>query len=113
MNSNHPIEVPSLKQINNWGDALERRSDAEVFTEIARWGADQELEACCALALVDPCCGTKHQRKILVRKIREARRPKPPSLKEQALEALKLLQRHTTDPGIVEPLRLALEQLDD
>jgi hypothetical protein len=41
------------------------------------------------------------------------RRPKPPSLKEQALKALQALQQRTTDPNIVEPLRRALEQLDD
>lgn len=38
---------------------------------------------------------------------------KPSSLKEQALEALETLQQRTTDPNIVEPLRRALEQLDD
>lgn len=73
----HPIRIPSLELINKWADDLETKTDSDVFTEIARWGADQELEACCSLALVDPCCGTKFQRKILVRKIREARRPKP------------------------------------
>jgi hypothetical protein len=45
--------------------------------------------------------------------LKDARRPKPPNLKEQAMEALKVLQQRTTDPNIVEPLRRALEQLDD
>ena len=40
-----------------------------------------------------------------------ARRPKPPSLKEQGLQALEALQQRTTDPNIVEPLRRALEAL--
>jgi hypothetical protein len=85
----------------------------QVIKHAAQWGADQELEACCSIALVDPVCGTKHQRSMLVRHIRERRRPKPPSLKEQALKALQALQQRTTDPNIVEPLRRALEQLDD
>jgi hypothetical protein len=41
-----------------------------------------------------------------------ARRPTP-SLKEQGLDALASLQRLTTDPNIIEPLRRALEQLND
>jgi len=45
--------------------------------------------------------------------LRAARRPKPPSLKEQALIALESLQHRTTDPNIIEPIRRALEQLDD
>ena len=45
--------------------------------------------------------------------IRAARRPKPPSLKEQGLQALEALQQRTTDPNIVEPLRRALEALPD
>jgi len=40
-------------------------------------------------------------------------RPKPPSLKEQALDALESVKQRTTDPNIIEPLRRALEQLDD
>jgi hypothetical protein len=92
----------------------------QVIKHAARWGADQELEACCSIALVDPVCGTKHQRSMLVRHIRERRRPKPPSLKEQALEAL----RHAPGPDYPNPITLltadehalirrALEQLDD
>jgi len=45
----------------------------------ARWGADQELEACCAL--IDNWGLDEAD-------LRAARRPKPPSLKEQALTAL-------------------------
>jgi len=59
-------------------------------TRAAQWGADQELEACCAIALTDPVCGTKHQRSMLVQNMREQRRPKPPSLKEQALKAARI-----------------------
>lgn len=45
----------------------------------ARWGADQELEACCHLL--------RQQGFDVVDDLRAARRPKPLSLKEQALEA--------------------------
>ena len=57
-------------------------SDSEKFlaTKAANWGADQELEACC-----------KHINqwfaapKYRIAELRAARRPKPPSLKAQAL----------------------------
>ena len=49
----------------------------------AQWGADQELEACCEWAKQfnydDECYEDK---------LRNARRPKPPSLKQQAYDAL-------------------------
>ena len=45
----------------------------------AQWGADQELEACCEW-LGYP---------VAARQLRSARRPKPPSLAEQGMEALR------------------------
>jgi uncharacterized protein YhdP len=47
----------------------------------AQWGADIELEACCEW-LQDPDLN------VDTYKLRAHRRPKPPSLKVQALEAL-------------------------
>jgi hypothetical protein len=53
-----------------------------VATCAAQWGADQELEACCewlrSKDILEPAIDA----------LRAARRPKPPSLKQQALEAL-------------------------
>ena len=52
----------------------------DLAREAAQWGSDQELEACCEwLSVPCPSYG---------RELRNARRPKPPSLKEQALEQL-------------------------
>jgi len=52
-----------------------------LATEAARWGADQELEECCAeVAWLESSETAK--------RMRERRRPKPPTLKEQALAAL-------------------------
>jgi hypothetical protein len=90
----------------------------QVIEHAAQWGADQELEACCAIALVDPVCGTKHQRSMLVRHIRERRRPKPPSLKEQAMRVLlesgyTLDGRMEIEPEDIDIIHRALEQLDD
>ena len=54
---------------------------AQVAVMGAQWGADQELEACCGFI------GCEHS-VAWSSKLRAARRPKPPSLKEQALAAL-------------------------
>lgn len=103
--------TPPPELVQHW--LMSDNTIAEDLIVAAKWGADQELEACCELALTDPVCGTKHQRNVLVDNIRKKRRPKPPSLKDQAFEALVTLQQRTTDPNIIEPLRRALEQLDD
>ena len=76
-----PQITPPLELIQEWACMLEHRSDADVFTKAVQWGSDQELEACCAEVLY-------FEGKALAKQIREARRPKPPSLKEQALTAL-------------------------
>jgi hypothetical protein len=81
-----------------------------IAGEVARLayqaGADQELEACCEW-LQDPDLN------VDTYKLRAARRPKPPSLKEQALEALAhILNNSSTQLG-ADTIRRALEQLDD
>jgi hypothetical protein len=69
----------------------------------AQWGADQELEACLE-RILNTCDADA---------LRAARRPKPPSLKEQALEALAhILNNSSTQLG-ADTIRRALEQLDD
>ena len=52
-----------------------------IAAQAAQWGADQELEACCDH--VDWVIGGLESKEL-----RAARRPKPPSLKEQALALL-------------------------
>jgi hypothetical protein len=73
----------------------------------AQWGADQELEACCewlkAKHWIEP---------EFPDELRADRRPKPPSLKEQALETLKYPQDFWSEAE-VDTIRRALEQLPD
>ena len=77
-----------------------------VATQAARWGANQELEACCAEAewLESPS---------FAKKLRAARRPKPPSLKERALQAWVAVEAGTDDQTAMAVIRRALEALDD
>jgi hypothetical protein len=114
MKKQHPI-TPPPELVRQWALMIEQHTDTEVFTIAAQWGADQELEACCEYLV--RCAQWEPED---VDELRAARRPKPPSLKEQALEALK------SAPGPDYPIvmtmlnadqhaliRRALEQLDD
>ena len=63
-------------------------ADARVIANLAaQWGADQELKACCQ-QLEELQHGTCYP--VTGDKLRAARRPKPPSLAEEALNALEL-----------------------
>ena len=55
-----------------------------VATQAARWGADQELEACKQVIMKQQWFAAPGFR---LDQLHNARRPKPPSLKQQALEA--------------------------
>jgi len=107
---NLPEYVSQLRTMSTVTITTERLQD--IATQAARWGADQELEACC------------HQLRLqgfdLVDDLRVTRRPKPPSLKEQALAALAAADGAdhpvvatvlTADQHAI--IRRALEQLDD
>jgi hypothetical protein len=83
MTNQHPI-TPPPELVEEWASMLEYHPDEKVFGEVARWGADQELEACVTW-LDKNGLGPNS-----LGRLRAARRPKPPSLKEQALDALEL-----------------------
>jgi hypothetical protein len=79
--------------------------------QAAQWGADQELEACIEWVSIQLNCTSQEH---LVPHLRAARRPKPPSLKEQALEELTEIDCHYIPPGATERIdiiRRALEAL--
>ena len=110
MTNEHPI-TPSREVLNNWVDMLSSRSDYAVFTTAVQWGADRELEACCEW--LDAGLRTPY---VAIR-LRSDRRPKPPSLKEQALDELDRIPTHDNEGrtvGVdVSIIRRALEQLPD
>jgi hypothetical protein len=87
--TDHPISLPPKELISKWDKSwhdIAIPTDPKTYAEYmlgqaAQWGADQELEACIVLLKADGY-------KCLARDLRAARRPKPPSLKKQALAAL-------------------------
>ena len=114
--------TPPPELVRHWsrfqGDTNPEALWFRIANEAAQWGADQELEACCEWFITwDTCEGER-----LASLLRDGRRPKPPSLKEQALA---LLDPSTTYGSVTrdteyrisvtkaEIIRRALEQLDD
>jgi len=82
---------------------------AQAFAaKVARWSADQQLRACC-----DYLRQLQPQGNVLAERLLAVCRPKPPSLKEQALELLDKAEDPSWDINDFSIVRKALEQLDD
>ena len=107
MTNQHPI-TPPLELVHQWVNMLSSRSDQVVFSFAAQWGADQELNACCKWLE----CNYNYPQ---ANPLRIARRPKPPSLKEQALTALHAVATGANDiheqHQDLDTIRKALEAL--
>ena len=114
----YPI-TPPPELVQQWAASSPLNSDDEnwgyelfIAHHAAQWGADQELEACCEWLR------TKSKTALWqTEALRAARRPKPPSLKEQALADFDWLVGRTLGRPEFdersERIRRALEQLDD
>lgn len=107
---NHPI-TPPPELVQQWYDNM--GPDPGPFESFAiaaaRWGADQELEAVEEEIITQGWFANSTHRRA---QLRAARRPKPLSLKEQALEALdRMDQLPTTEDKST--IRRVLEQLPD
>jgi len=105
-NQQHPITPPEdllqkLRKLGSW---------QEIITKAYQAGADQELDACDEWLFQDGYDVTSAR-------LRAARRPKPPSLKKQAYDALDTYIYGEPDPKDKErtynTIRRALEALDD
>ena len=100
----NPI-TPPPELVQQWMQA--HSTKYELAREAAQWGADQELVACGNY--LKQCAAWEEEDVI---EFYNYRRPKPPSLKEQALEAMhRNWNPHNNDD--FDTIRRALEQLDD
>jgi hypothetical protein len=116
MAEQHPINPP-LELVQEW--ASESLATQSLCNRAAQWGADQELEACIHRLITGPygasiACHADH----MIADLRAARRPKPPSLKEQALETLQRLSKDEfpcrfQEDADWDTIRRALEALPD
>jgi hypothetical protein len=108
MTQTHPI-TPPPELVQQWEEQfLERPTingcfiQSYIAAKAAQWGADQELEACCG------------ELPGLANFLRAARRPKPPSLKEQAMETLNFMESEANyDKPMFDTIRRALNELPD
>ena len=101
MTNQHPI-TPPPELVQQWLELSPALAIAAAFQA----GADQELEAC-EKWLVLRCY---HSIPV---ELRADRRPKPPSLRQRALEALELVESDLGMGEETDTIRRALEQLDD
>ena len=114
--ADHPI-TPPPELVEQWVQATESNDcigafptnfEKRICTMAARWGSDQELEACC-----DYLRQLQPQGNVLAEQLWAVCRPKPPSLKERALQAWAAVEAGTDDQAAMAVIRRALEQLDD
>jgi hypothetical protein len=103
--------VPPPELVQQWIKECDRPDDPcwqeyeqDIAIRAAQWGADQELEACCEWVQGYAEYGDS---------LRAARRPKPPSLKEQALEVFEALIHGDASGLDVGVIRRALEALPE
>jgi hypothetical protein len=121
----HPI-TPPPELVQQWGHNANLSGvphndehwayEQHIAIRAAQWGADQELEACLRLVEID----AGEDAYDFARYIRAARRPKPTSLKEQALQALSEAVKMADDvppegicSGQADIIRRALEALPE
>ena len=115
MSNQHPITPPPELVQEWWEDTHGAFYEFEaITTQAAQWGADQQLEECCEQLKSIPSPLGIPFGEMASNALRNACRPEPPSLKEQALSELNL----TADPDgaelsrtQVELIRQALESL--
>ena len=115
MTNQHPI-TPPPELVQQWREQMPvgifdgykyPEREKALCLVAARWGADQELEACCVeVAWLESS--------EVAKRMRERRRPKPPSLKEQALKALDhICVNHSKATDHECTIRRALEALPE
>jgi hypothetical protein len=93
-----------IKECDRPDDPCWQEYEQDIAIRAAQWGADQELEACCEWTQGYAECGDS---------LRAARRPKPPSLKQQALEVFEALIHGDASGLDVGVIRRALEALPE
>lgn len=110
MKTEHPISITG-KLYEQWHEEWQRIGGSwplYAATQAARWGADQELEACC-----DTLQRHAHW-DLAVCELMADRRPKPPSLKDELREIIEcLVEGDCVNDEDAVTLRRALKALPD
>jgi hypothetical protein len=106
--------TPPSDQLKKWEDKWfdEEEHPDVLLIQAFQAGADQELEACCEWIKSELRGQLRPAHRIAI-ELRDARRPKPPSLKEQALEVFEALIHGDASGLDVGVIRRALEALPE
>jgi hypothetical protein len=107
MTDQHPI-TPPPELIYQWRDSGGGFDDIDFATQAARWGADQELEAC-----INWLDRNNQWARVDLDELRDGRRPKPPNRKQRALNALAQIENECLPAELADEIRAALETLPD
>jgi hypothetical protein len=108
MTTQSPI-TPTPELVEQW--MQDHATKYDLARHAAQWGADTELEACLNWLTDRERFPVGHE---AIEDLKADRRPKPPSLKEQALAALNEIEDRHAGPTIQEELiRRALETLPE
>jgi hypothetical protein len=114
MTQQHPI-TPPPELVQQWrrsapaNAAVNNAYERHIATQAAQWGADQELLACGNY--LKQCAAWEEED---VTEFYNYRRPKPPSLKEQALLAIDTaVADYRIAADVADVVRRALDQLPD
>jgi hypothetical protein len=114
----HPI-TPPPELVRQWMERTEYDEhtwfyESYIAEQAARWGADQELEAVQKEIIAQAWFADPRHR---LAQLRAARRPKPPSLKERALDDFNGLMQELDGAGAysncADRIRRALEALPE
>jgi hypothetical protein len=101
MTNQNPI-TPPPELVAKWASSM------CGYYEAAQWSADQELDACCEWLKKN----TDYH--ITIEFLRDARRPKPPSLKEEARQIIDcLIEGDCLNDDDAVTLRRVVEALND
>ena len=109
-----PTELVMEWVNNHYGGKVHRDLggvELSIAAQAAQWGFDQELEAC--MDWIAAYQGLEHP-ELLIALLRAARRPQPPSMKEQSLRELSdAYDSGKIDDTTYNTIRRALETIDD
>lgn len=111
-NTGHPITPPAdliLQWLTEWKNDNEDIEKNNLIYQAARWGADQELEACCDWIEETQSDDAEETAEQLY----HHRRPNGLTIKEQALEILEELAETGIDKKSYDIILDALESLPD
>lgn len=116
MTEQQHLITPPIKLFKQWEDDILTERDNVDYVLACAWrdgfrvGANQELEACCDW--FQEFYKTESWVTHDLKHFRNARRPKPPSLKKQALQAL---EEERADMSLVnyKTIKSILEQLEE